>query len=100
MRVATLPREARQRLVPTASPPRHPACLSCSLEPAEPMPDCNVRMADSSGRIRPMTSPDNSSVPQPAPPQRPVYADRVYRSPGALAGGGLLLVLAAWLGLD
>lgn len=30
----------------------------------------------------------------------PVYADRCYRSPGALAGGVFLLLLAAWLGTD
>ncbi|QPP06864.1 PH domain-containing protein [Streptomyces bathyalis] len=29
-----------------------------------------------------------------------VYADRCYRSPGALAGGVLLLLLALWLGAD
>ncbi|OEU86255.1 hypothetical protein DB35_15305 [Streptomyces abyssalis] len=29
-----------------------------------------------------------------------MYADRCYRSPGALAGGVLLLLLAAWLGAD
>jgi hypothetical protein len=28
------------------------------------------------------------------------YGDRIYRSPGALAGGVLLLLLAAWLGVD
>ncbi|WP_079100002.1 PH domain-containing protein [Streptomyces sp. WMMB 322] len=35
---------------------------------------------------------------QPAPQQ--AYADRCYRSPGALAGGVLLLLLAVWLGTD
>ncbi|MFH8406828.1 PH domain-containing protein [Streptomyces sp. NPDC018019] len=39
-----------------------------------------------------MTSPEQSS------PQQ--YADRSYRSPAALAGGVLLLALAAWLGGD
>lgn len=40
-----------------------------------------------------MTSPEQSS------PQQQ-YADRSYRSPAALVGGVLLLVLAAWLGGD
>ncbi|KAA6214338.1 PH domain-containing protein [Streptomyces albofaciens JCM 4342] len=39
-----------------------------------------------------MTSPEQSS------PQQ--HADRSYRSPAALAGGVLLLALAAWLGGD
>ncbi|SCK14923.1 PH domain-containing protein [Streptomyces sp. WMMB 714] len=33
-------------------------------------------------------------------PEGPVYADRCYRSPAALAGGVMLLLLAAWLGTD
>lgn len=33
-------------------------------------------------------------------PAAQVYADRCYRSPGALAGGVLLLLLAVWLGTD
>ncbi|KAF4407305.1 MULTISPECIES: PH domain-containing protein [Streptomyces] len=51
-----------------------------------------------------MTSPDDSTPPQPGPESEsgsgPVYADRVYRSGSAIAGGVLLLALAAWLGLD
>ncbi|MGP3982112.1 PH domain-containing protein [Streptomyces sp. KR80] len=43
-----------------------------------------------------MTSPDDSTAPDAAP----TYADRAYRSPAALAGGVLLLGLAAWLGGD
>ncbi|MEV6650509.1 PH domain-containing protein [Streptomyces sp. NPDC051219] len=45
-----------------------------------------------------MTSPS----PSPQQPEEPAagYADRVYRSPGSLAGGVLLLALAAWLGGD
>ncbi|MYT43872.1 PH domain-containing protein, partial [Streptomyces sp. SID5471] len=39
-----------------------------------------------------MTSPEQSS------PQQ--HADRSYRSPAGLAGGVLLLALAAWLGGD
>ncbi|WP_432096042.1 PH domain-containing protein [Streptomyces sp. bgisy100] len=45
-----------------------------------------------------MTSPDNSSAPRPASQQG--FADRVYRSPSALVGGVLLLVLALWFGGD
>ncbi|MGP4002196.1 PH domain-containing protein [Streptomyces sp. 8N706] len=45
-----------------------------------------------------MTSPDNSSAPQPAPHQK--YADRAYRSPAGMIGGVLLLLLALWLGGD
>ncbi|MFI1178634.1 PH domain-containing protein [Streptomyces sp. NPDC020799] len=41
-----------------------------------------------------MTSPDDSSAPQTP------YADRCYRSPAGIAGGVLLLLLAAWLGGD
>ncbi|MEC4019536.1 PH domain-containing protein [Streptomyces sp. H27-D2] len=41
-----------------------------------------------------MTSPDKS------PTQQQQYADRVYRSPAAMAGGVLLLALAGWLGVD
>ncbi|WP_455362520.1 PH domain-containing protein [Streptomyces sp. SYSU K21746] len=44
-----------------------------------------------------MTSPS----PSPQQPEEPAaYADRVYRSPGSLAGGILLLALGAWLGGD
>ncbi|MFE3230348.1 PH domain-containing protein, partial [Nocardia sp. NPDC059228] len=39
-----------------------------------------------------MTSPDQS--PEPA------YAERVFRSPAGIAGGVLLLALAAWMGID
>ncbi|MCC3652072.1 PH domain-containing protein [Streptomyces sp. S07_1.15] len=45
-----------------------------------------------------MTSPDTPSSPQPE--TGPEYADRVYRSGSALAGGVLLLGLAGWLGID
>ncbi|MEV8566915.1 PH domain-containing protein [Streptomyces sp. NPDC051322] len=41
-------------------------------------------------------SPEQSK-PQPT---APVYADRVFRSLGGLAGGVLLLALALWLGID
>ncbi|MGW7575970.1 PH domain-containing protein [Streptomyces sp. NPDC054765] len=41
-----------------------------------------------------MTSQDRST-----PPQQQ-YAERSYRSPAALAGGALLLLLGAWLGGD
>ncbi|MFJ9854517.1 PH domain-containing protein [Streptomyces sp. NPDC101150] len=41
-----------------------------------------------------MTSPHRST-----PPQQQ-YADRSYRSPAAMAGGGLLIALALWLGGD
>ncbi|MFD5102099.1 PH domain-containing protein [Streptomyces albidochromogenes] len=34
------------------------------------------------------------------PPAEPTYADRVFRSPSALAGGVLVLALAAWVGGD
>lgn len=37
--------------------------------------------------------------PAPQPPE-PVYADRVFRSLGGIAGGVLLLALALWLGID
>ncbi|MEU5638802.1 PH domain-containing protein [Streptomyces milbemycinicus] len=32
--------------------------------------------------------------------QETEYADRVYRSPGGIAGGVLLLAIGAWLGID
>ncbi|WP_330459478.1 PH domain-containing protein [Streptomyces sp. NBC_00820] len=45
-----------------------------------------------------MTTPDHKS---PAPqPTVPLAKDRIYRSPLALVGGVLLLVLVAWLGVD
>ena len=37
---------------------------------------------------------------KPGTPGKPVYKDRVYRSPAGLAGGVLLLGLFAWLGGD
>ncbi|NKI40464.1 PH domain-containing protein [Streptomyces physcomitrii] len=46
-----------------------------------------------------MTSPDPQS-PAPGSDGDPQYKDRVYRSPGGIAGGVLLLALAAWLGID
>ncbi|MQY15897.1 hypothetical protein SRB5_60890 [Streptomyces sp. RB5] len=44
----------------------------------------------------------SSDTPTPQPPAdgEPVYADRVYRSAGGVAGGVLLLALALWLGID
>lgn len=36
----------------------------------------------------------------PTPPAEPTYADRVYRSPGGIASGALLLVLGLWLAGD
>ncbi|MEU4349952.1 PH domain-containing protein [Streptomyces sp. NPDC023838] len=36
----------------------------------------------------------------PTPPAEPTYADRVYRSPGGIAGGAVLLVLGLWLAGD
>lgn len=36
----------------------------------------------------------------PTPPTEPTYADRTYRSGAGLAGGALLVLLAAWLGGD
>lgn len=44
------------------------------------------------GRIESMTSPDQ--------PSEPAYAERVFRSPAAIAGGALLLALGAWIGID
>lgn len=61
------------------------------------------------GDPEPGSSPSPSPAPAPAPasapapaqePGTPAYADRCYRSPGALAGGFMLLLLAAWLGAD
>ncbi|GAA2398610.1 PH domain-containing protein [Streptomyces coeruleofuscus] len=45
-----------------------------------------------------MTSPEPQS-PAPQPPE-PESKDRVYRSVPAIAGGVLLLAIAAWLGID
>ncbi|MGO4424824.1 PH domain-containing protein, partial [Streptomyces sp. MCAF7] len=61
-----------------------------------------------------MTSPDDSSHDSSTPrgpkgpkgakkgtaDQETEYADRVYRSPGGIAGGVLLLAIGAWLGID
>jgi hypothetical protein len=50
-----------------------------------------------------MTSPHQDGPKGPATAgdgQQPKYADRVYRSTAGIAGGVLLLVLAAWLGGD
>ncbi|MGN9814232.1 PH domain-containing protein [Streptomyces sp. SD11] len=48
-----------------------------------------------------MTTPDHQP---PAPdlpnPPEPQFKDRVYRSPSGIAGGALLLAIAAWLGID
>ncbi|KOG43359.1 PH domain-containing protein [Streptomyces resistomycificus] len=45
-----------------------------------------------------MTTPEpQSPAPQPSTPQS---KDRIYRSPGGMAGGSLLLVIACWLGFD
>ncbi|MFC3578467.1 PH domain-containing protein [Streptomyces yaanensis] len=45
-----------------------------------------------------MTTPDHQSpTPDPSAPESP---DRIYRSPGGLAGGVLLLALVLWLGID
>jgi hypothetical protein len=53
--------------------------------------------------------PDQQDQPQPEQPDKPAagkgeaerkFADRVYRSPAAIAGGVMLLALGAWLGLD
>ncbi|AYN39738.1 PH domain-containing protein [Streptomyces dangxiongensis] len=45
-----------------------------------------------------MTTPDHPSPA--AQPPAPVVKDRVYRSPLALTGGALLLVVVLWLGFD
>ncbi|MET9108663.1 PH domain-containing protein [Streptomyces zhihengii] len=34
------------------------------------------------------------------PPAEPTYADRVFRSPAAMAGGGLLLAIIGWIVVD
>ncbi|NEY37117.1 PH domain-containing protein, partial [Streptomyces sp. PRKS01-65] len=45
-----------------------------------------------------MTTPEHqSSAPQ---PPVPATRDRVYRSPGGIAGGVLLLAVIGWLGID
>lgn len=48
---------------------------------------------------RPADQPEDQPTDLP-PSEAPSYADRCYRSPGALAGGVLLLLLGAWLALD
>ncbi|MFC4492777.1 PH domain-containing protein [Streptomyces ovatisporus] len=48
-------------------------------------------------------APDAAATPgsaAAAEPGTPAYADRCYRSPAALAGGVMLLLLAGWLGTD
>ncbi|NLU72269.1 PH domain-containing protein [Streptomyces sp. HNM0575] len=60
------------------------------------------------GDARPPATPEPAPAPEaaaepaagPPPPEPPAYADRCYRSPGSLAAGVLLLLLAAWLGTD
>ncbi|MET7766575.1 PH domain-containing protein [Streptomyces sp. NPDC005336] len=54
-----------------------------------------------------MTSPDDSASPhrpdkepERTPDQENTFSDRVYRSPGGIAGGVLLLAIGAWLGID
>jgi hypothetical protein len=51
-----------------------------------------------SGRIETMTTPDHES-PAPQPPASEPK-DRIFRSPSGIAGGVLLLAIAAWLGID
>lgn len=51
-----------------------------------------------SGRIGTMTTPDHES-PAPQPPASEPK-DRIFRSPSGIAGGVLLLAIAAWLGID
>ncbi|MBQ0846870.1 PH domain-containing protein [Streptomyces sp. NPDC057620] len=48
-----------------------------------------------------MTTPDHQP-PAPDTPSspEPQFKDRVYRSPSGVAGGALLLAIAAWLGID
>ncbi|MFD0343682.1 PH domain-containing protein [Streptomyces sp. NPDC127117] len=36
----------------------------------------------------------------PTPPAEPVYADRTFRSPAGMVGGGLLLLLICWIAGD
>ena len=45
-----------------------------------------------------MTTPDHES-PAPQPPA-PQSKDRIYRSPGGIAAGVLLLAISLWLGID
>jgi hypothetical protein len=46
------------------------------------------------------SEPESAGKAVAAEPEAPAYADRCYRSPGAIAGGVLLLLLAVWLGAD
>jgi hypothetical protein len=51
------------------------------------------------------SEPEAEGEPEPSPksgsePETPEYADRCYRSPGALVGGVLMLLLGVWLGGD
>jgi hypothetical protein len=52
-----------------------------------------------SAKSEPESAP-GSAKPEASADGQPVYADRCYRSPGALAGGVLLLLLGLWLGVD
>ncbi|MFJ2257696.1 PH domain-containing protein [Streptomyces sp. NPDC087844] len=48
-----------------------------------------------------MTTPDHQPpAPETPNPPEPQFKDRVYRSPSGIAGGALLLAIAAWLGID
>ncbi|MFH8464407.1 PH domain-containing protein [Streptomyces sp. NPDC017991] len=48
-----------------------------------------------------MTTPDHQPpAPDTPNPPEPQFKDRVYRSPSGVAGGALLLAIAAWLGID
>ncbi|MFI0822477.1 PH domain-containing protein [Streptomyces sp. NPDC021098] len=47
-----------------------------------------------------MTSPDDPADPAQPTEEPAPYADRVYRSPGGIAGGVLLLGIGGWLGID
>ncbi|MFF7655076.1 PH domain-containing protein [Streptomyces sp. NPDC007983] len=47
-----------------------------------------------------MTSPDDPAHPSQPDEEPTSYADRVYRSPGGIVGGVLLLGLGGWLGID
>ncbi|MDI3423557.1 PH domain-containing protein [Streptomyces luteolus] len=59
----------------------------------DPRPDGQPDRAPE-GEQRSDAKPDAKPAPQPE------YADRTHRSPGAIAGGVLLLGLCAWLGAD
>lgn len=51
--------------------------------------------AESVGRVRQNRKHDESRA-----AHRAAYAERVFRSPAAIAGGVLLLALGAWIGID